>query len=229
MSKILICVLCQNRKLQTQFALETLKASKAPEDELVAFNDGSTHYDSTWLEQWADKVVSTFESKGIEWHRKEQLWWFRKTDHSHLYFTDNDTIHDPAWRENALRIQSEKGNPPLCLYNTEAHVRLPGNTLTDNPESDVIWRRYAPGVSYLLTREHVEKLDLSRILCFDWNIPDQLGNLFAVTRTSWLDHIGAGGYHHDGSAGFDGGDRCLNPTPFLIQKRAEVVKALESQ
>lgn len=229
-ARILICVLCHNRKVQTRFALETLADAMAPGDELRAYNDGSTEYDGAWLANWADHVVNS-QQIGTESQRFHQLQEFRENDRwNHLYFTDNDTIHDPTWRENALRIQqsADVAGAPLCLYNTLAHSTMHGNTIEDDENHEVIWRRYAPGVSYLLTRAHVARLNLDRIQNFDWHIPDQLGNRFAVTRTSYLDHIGIGGLRHPADAGPDGGDRALNPTSFLVEKRKEVVKALAS-
>lgn len=168
---------------------------------------------------------------GIEAQRRKHLQYFHdhaaEREWSHLYFTDADAPHDPSWRTQALTLQAENGNPLTCLYNTEAHVRLSGNTISDNPASNVIWRRVAPGISYLLTAEHVRQImrHIDSLQNFDWSIPSILGSRCAVSRISYCSHIGDGGLHHptDGSIG----DVPLNPTPWLISKRAEIVAALK--
>ncbi len=227
--KILICLACHNRKAVTRFAIETLAASKGPDDGLVAYNDASVEYDDAYLYSCgAERVVTTEKIWGIERQRVQHLRDFLATTATHVYFTDNDTIHDPTWRANAERLLDLHLNPPLCLYNTRAHANLAGNTLHDIKGLDVIWRRVAPGVSYLLNREHVESLKLEALTAFDWQIPEQLGGRFAVSRTSYLDHIGYGGIRHPPEEGLGGGDRALNPTPWLVEKRKEVVTALHA-
>jgi hypothetical protein len=228
--KIRIAVLCYNRKAQTAFALETLKAAKGPRDTLVCYDDGSTEYDEAWLKQWAD-FVYTGPHFGTEAQRRNHLIDFANNPGADLlYFTDNDTIHDPTCFEHLKDLQARYGHRLVCGYNTEAHVKLQGNTIMDDPTQDVIWRHYAPGVSYLLTRLHVQRLlpFIPQMTAFDWNIPDILHGWCAISRVSYLDHIGYGGLRHPADEGYDGGDRALNPTDWLIAKRAEVVAKLKA-
>ena len=137
---------------------------------------------------------------------------------------------DPSWRSTLLEIQERTGLP-TCGYNTAAHERIPGNTT--GVIMDVIYRRVMPGISYLLTRAMVEQVvawlakNPEPHWHHDWTVPRILGNNCAVTKQSVVDHIGAGGMHHDGSEGFDGGDRCLNPSRWLVAKRAEIVEKLK--
>lgn len=150
---------------------------------------------------------------------------------THLYLTDSDAIHDPNWRHELLRLQ-KLHDAPICGYNTEAHARLPGNTIMDDPQQEVLWRKVAPGISYLLTREHVRKVvdaiaHIPDPLHWDWTVPSILGNRFAITRRSVVDHIGHGGMHHPEAEGYEGGDRCTSPTDWLVAKRAEIVEKLK--
>jgi hypothetical protein len=241
-AKILVCIACHNRRRIAELCLPTVKAGLEPQDTLSLWNDASTEYDDEFLKQWATESVRHTKTEdgddillpvGIQAQRRAHLkmFYYGERDWTHLIFTDHDCLHDPVFRSVALRIQDETCGAPICLYNTMAHVRLPNNTIEDNPSSHVIWRMFAPGCSYLLTAKHVEQImaQIRYVQNFDWDIPRILGHRFAVSRVSYVDHIGAGGQHHDGSEGFDGGDRCLNPTPFLVEKRKEIVAALSKE
>lgn len=237
-AQIFIAVACHNRKAVAEQCLPTMRDSMHPDDHLTLWNDGSSEYDSQWLAQFLPGGMVgghiLYEMPvpvGIQSQRRRHLQEFLKYPvYTHLYFSDHDVLMDPTWRENALRIQAKHGNAPLCLYNTNAHVRLQGNTIEGVQESEVIWRRVAPGVSYLLTREHVERLrpHIDKLEHFDWQIPALIGP-FAVSRVGYIDHIGWGGQRHPAHEGIDGGDRVLNPTPWLVAKRAEVVAELRDQ
>lgn len=231
--RIFIAIACHNRRAVAERCLPTMRDSVPPDDFIGLCNDGSTEYDSAWLKQFGQPgMMAPMSSEpkplGIQAQRRRHLKEFLPSVFTHLYFTDHDAIHDPTWRANALRLQAKYGHAPLCLYDTMAHVRLNGNTIEDNPDSEVIWRRVAPGVSYLLTRDHVERLapHINSLQHFDWEIPALLGGRFAVSRIGYCDHIGIGGAHHPAEEGADGGDRVRNPTPWLVAKRAEVVAAL---
>jgi hypothetical protein len=229
--RIYIAVSCHNRRQIAEQCLPTLRASVGDQDVFVCRNDGSVEYDTHWLRQWADRAIEASPSGlplGIEANRRIQLHEFWESDCDLLYFTDHDTIHDISWREYALHLREKYGDILIGLYNTQAHERLAGNTRIDDPQSEVIIRRYAPGVSYLLSRNHVKILlpVVGQITAFDWQIPDLLGNHCAISRISYLDHIGLGGLRHPINEGPDGGDRATSPTEFLIQKRREIVAAL---
>ena len=227
--KIQIHVPCFNRKAITAESLKTLRGAMSSHDELVCWNDGSTEYDFPWLHPFSDHVRNG-PNVGVEKQRIMHLSEFWASDFDALYFTDNDCLHDPTSLAVAIRLQKEYQAALVCLYNTDAHVRLVGNTLVDDPDSEVIWRHYAPGVSYFLPRASVARIMpcIRRITNFDWNIPDLLGGRCAISRVSYVDHIGAGGLRHPAGAGLDGGDRALNPTDFLVAKRAEVVARLST-
>ncbi len=227
--RIYIAVACWNRKRIAGPCLPTLKGAAGPDDRIHLFNDGSTEYDTPWLEQFGDKVFGSTRM-GIEAQRRMHLAAFWHSEFEYLYFTDHDAIHDPDAMDFGIHLSLKYGGPLVCLYNTMAHVRLAGNTTGDCDGSQVIWRRYAPGISYLLTREHVKELipKLSSITNFDWNIPDILGNHCAVSRVSYCDHIGFGGDRHPKDEGVDGGDVALNPTDWLVIKRAQIITKLKA-
>lgn len=226
----MICVPCRDRKRVAELCLPTLRDSKGPDDLLILSNDGSVEYGPDFLVQFGD-VRSCRESIGIDAQRREHFNFFMRSEFTHLYLTDCDAIHDPEWRAAGLSIQTILKEPPVCLYNTLAHVRLGGNTIADVEGYFVIWRRVAPGISYLLTRAHVHRIvaalpHFPAAYHWDWTVPAILGHNFAVSRTCHVDHIGWGGERHPPGAGLDEGDRALSPTSWLVQKRAEIVAKL---
>lgn len=225
---IYIAVACHNRKSIAKLCLPTLAYAARPNDVLALYNDGSTEYDAAWLSRWSNVAIQINEPIGIQLQRRQHLHDFLKTDRELLYFTDHDCIHDPHSLYQAVRLQTIYGLP-TCLYDTLAHSGLPGNTLEDDPASEVIIRAVAPGVSYLLTRDHVNQIKpfIDQLNHFDWEIPAILGGRFAVSRVGYIDHIGWGGQRHPEAEGVDEGDRVKRPTSWLIAKRAEVVARLK--
>lgn len=242
--RLFIAIPVHNRLDIAEQCIPTVRAGMDAKDLLSIWNDGSAlgGWKSDWeLDQWFRGLTggcsyhANRPAIGIEAQRRRHLMDFDQSadgfGYTHLYLTDPDAPHDPEWRSELLRLQDKYGGAPICGYNTKAHADLVGNTIEDDPAAEVIWRRYAPGISYLLTRAHVAKLmpHIERMTNFDWQIPDILGNRFAIARRSLCDHIGEGGIHHPRDAGFDGGDRALNPTPWLVAKRAEIVEKLKAK
>jgi hypothetical protein len=233
-ARIYIAVPVHNRLALAAACVPTIADGMATDDMLAIYDDGSepsATFDGSKFTHIRHRLVCCTPSIGIEEQRRIHFkdFWARE-EFTHLYLTDADAPHDPEWRARALALQAEHGGAPVCLYDTEAHARLPGNTIIDDPSSNVIWRRVAPGISYLLTQQHVERvmkaLPHMPRWNFDWTIPALLGHRFAISRTSLVEHIGIGGLHHPADAGYDGGDRAKNPTSWLIAKRAEIVASL---
>lgn len=233
-AKILICIPCHERRRITELCVPTVHDGMGATDVLNLYNDGSNEYGASFLfSLGASNVHVTNPGVGIERQRKSHFLDFARSerDFTHLYLTDSDALHDPRWREHALWLQDNHGGAPVCLYNTAAHETLVGNTINNDPKSDVIWRRVAPGISYLLTTEHVKKVmrampEMPPHWHWDWTVPAILGHKMAISRVSHVDHIGLGGMHHPTGEGLDGGDRALNPTKWLVAKRTEVVRQL---
>jgi hypothetical protein len=239
--RLYIAIPVHNRLAIAAQCIPTVRAGMIHgHDTLAVYDDGSTMgdcSDSGFILGAAD-VVYPSAPVGIERQRRRHFLDFAermdRMDWTHLYLTDSDALHDPNWRAELLRLQQSCGYAPICGYDTEAHVRIAGNTITDYPSSEVIFRRVAPGISYLLTREHVEKVvralpSLPEYWSWDWTVPALLGNRFAVTRRSLVEHVGWQGLHHPVEDGIAGGDVARNPTEWLVQKRAEVVAALTPQ
>lgn len=235
-AKIYIAVPVHNRPRVVAECLPTLQRSITTDDCLVCYDDGSQPSQELWL-HWQTDQVKRFEKPiGIEKQRRLHFedFWMRHLaleGFTHMYLTDSDALHDTNWRAEALRLQEKYGDSPICLYNTEAHIRIEGNTIEDDPASEVIWRCVAPGISYFLTTEHVRRIvdaivHMPDPLHWDWSVPAILGHRMAVSRVGYVDHIGLGGMHHPESEGADGGDRVKNPTDYLVKKRAEVVAKL---
>lgn len=243
-ARILVSIPCHNRSKIAAVCLPTVRAGLGRNDIMKCYDDGSTEYgpNSTEVVKFLSGLGAHWVSWrryaiGIEKQRREHFKFFGEIQgvesFTHLYLTDADALHDPEWRDHALRLQEKHDGAPLCLYDTNAHVRMGANTIEDDPDSDVIWRKFAPGVSYLLTAAHVAKvLDKLSIIPddhwnWDWTVPTILGNRFAVSRVGYVDHIGFGGYHHPPEEGYDGGDRVRNPTPKLVEMRATAVAWLK--
>jgi hypothetical protein len=243
-AKLFICVPVHNRSAIVRECLPTLidgMKTGTDGDSLNVYDDGSGDVDRNFLKLMTDcplnSLITAPAPFGIERQRRRHfLDFWRKLDHgyTHLYLTDSDALHDPKWRSELLRLQAKYDDDPICGYDTDAHVRLAGNTIEDDPAEEVIVRKVAPGISYLLTVEHVRKV--VRYLQgvneyahwhWDWTVPAILGNRFLVARRSLVSHCGWGGMHHPASEGYNGGDVARNPTEWLVKKRAEVVRKLE--
>lgn len=234
-ARFYIAVPTKNRKALIAPCFSTLRAGMVAGDQLVAYDDGSKEFGPGYLiEVGADHYNHSPESIGIERQRRQHFFDFlaQPEDVTHLYLTDSDTIHDPEWSGVALD-RSIRRLAPVCLYNTQSHVRLENNLVQDDPKRSYLVRRFAPGVSYLLTRDMVKKVcaflhsvDPKAHWHWDWTVPNILGNHMIISRTCYVDHLGLGGMHHPPAEGWEGGDRALSPTAWLIKKRAEVIATL---
>ncbi len=215
----------------------TVRAGAAGCDHIVIFNDGST--EEFPIEVYGDRVYTNIPDIGIEAQRRKHFFHFNDLNEigrgfTHLYLTDADALHDPNWRIKALVLMDESNGAPVCLYNTKAHERLAGNFIGNAPWAGIIYRKVAPGISYLLTAEHVATVvkalpHLPAHWNWDWTVPALLGHRMAISEVSYVDHLGFGGLHHPVEEGIDGGDRATNPTLWLVAKRAEAVARLKIQ
>lgn len=238
--RLYIAIPVHGRLKLAEECVPTVFKGKGPWDILTVYDDGSSeHNDGAWdtLGKYSH-ILKRYLPLGIEVQRRLHFTDFAermdRMEFTHLYLTDADAPHDPNWRTELLRIQASVGGAPVCGYNTAVHANMVGNTIRE--EGEVEWRRVAPGVSYLLTREHAEKVVRWLVAnphvehwSWDWQVPALLGNRFAVTKTSYVEHIGMGGYHHPPDAGWEGGDRALNPTPAVAKLRAEIVGRMNTE
>lgn len=224
--RLFIAIPCYNRREIAGRCIPTVFASKAPQDHLAVYDDGS---DEPFIIPECDEIVRT-ESMGIDAQRRQHFldFWKRRDEFTHLYLTDSDAPHDPRWREHALSLQAEY-RAPVCLYRTQTHADYEHNVYRDDPNERVVWQRFAPGVSYLLDLAMVSKVVrfMPERWSWDWNVPGMLGYKMAISRVSYCDHIGRGGLH-DPECGI-GPERAINPTPFLVCKREEIINELNAQ
>lgn len=221
--RLFICIPCKDRKAIVEQCLPTMLASRYSGDVVRCYNDGSTSYDAAWLESLGADWAMNFSGMGVDAQRRMHVldYWEHRDEFSHLYFSDSDAIMDPHWRERLLEIQQRTGCL-TCGYHTATHENYEHNVYAHR--GDIVMTRFAPGVSYLLSRAHVEKImaHLPERWDFDWMIPSLLGYRCAVSDMSCVDHIGIGGLH-DGE-GVD--ERALNPTFWLQEKRKEIIECL---
>jgi hypothetical protein len=229
--RILIAVAYYNRQAIAEQCVPTIRdGMKSGHDALIIYDDGSSSkaWDSETLISNSDKIEYG-PNVGIDKQRQRHIrdfsFGWNKLIYTHLYLVDSDSPHDIDWRDHALSLQERCKGAPVCLYNTKTHEAMQNNTYL--VDTDVIWRRFAPGVSYLLTAAHVEKImpHLSTLDHWDWQVPALLGYKMVISRTSYCDHIGHGGLH-DPKDGNMGDERALNPTPWLVKKREEIIKCL---
>jgi hypothetical protein len=225
--RLFICIPCHDRKAVLQACLPSMLASKYAGDTVRCYNDGSSEYNADWLlaqgADWAQNCVRI----GVDAQRQMHIRDFREaTDYTHLYFSDSDMLMDPHWRERLLEIHARTG-ALTCGYNTQTHEDYVKNTF--KLEGDIVWRRFAPGCSYLLSREQVEKIAavMPEKVNFDWFIPGVLGYRCAISDVSCCDHIGFAGLHDEHQKpGHVSQERALNPTSWLVEKRKEVLASL---
>jgi hypothetical protein len=230
-ARLYIAIPVHNRLRIAGQCIPTVLDGISPEDSLVIYDDGSTPgvyssdlIDSKWL-------VQTKPSIGIDAQRQKHFaeFWGNREIHgcTHLYLCDADAPHDPNWRAHALDLQA-RYNAPICLYRTKTHSDYQNNVYHDEPTEDVIWQRFSPGVSLLLDMRMVEKVMQfmpEKLTAWDWVVPSILGYRMAVSRVSYCDHVGIGG-QHDPADGSVGDERATNPTPWLVEKRKEILSAL---
>lgn len=230
MSALYIAIPCYNRRDIAEQCIPTVYAGKGADDRLVIYDDGSQEKmtESVMLMGVADEIV-TCESVGVDAQRRQHfLDFMRKPEFDYLYLTDSDSPHAPDYRQIALSLQAEHDSP-VCLYRTQTHADYANNIWRDKPHENVIWQRFSPGVSLLLTREHVEKIvaAVPERWSWDWFVPSVLGYRMAVSRVSYCDHIGHLGMHDDGAApGCVSTERAVNPIPWLVTKRQEILANL---
>jgi glycosyltransferase involved in cell wall biosynthesis len=230
--KLQIVVSTWNRREITELSLRQTSRFKADAD-LIVYDDYSTEYDLDWLRRIAGDVRQAPRKLGIAALRAYQFREFLRSDAELVYFTDNDVLHDPTFVFRLRRMYDliPAVKLPVCLYNSSFHS-APENSLKETREVEI--RKTAPGISQLYDRSMaerivaglVEKPGLEGLYGWDYHLPMILQLPWIQTRTSYLEHFGAGGMHN--SAGDEGleRDRALNPTPYLVHARESVVRWL---
>jgi hypothetical protein len=226
-----VAISTYNRRALAEQCIPTVAVGLSAEDELIVYDDGSTEFNIGELSLGATGVKNC-PSIGIDAQRRIHIldFWERAKTHGHdfLYMTDSDAPHDPSWLEAAHRLHYEHDGAPLCLYRTATHASYHNNVYRDDENESVLWQRFIPGVSYFLSLAHVAKIRemIPERWAFDWQIPSILDYKMAVSRVSYCDHIGHLGMHDTAERGFVSPERATNPTPWLVNKRREILSNL---
>jgi len=245
--KILIAVSTYNRPFITELCLANLNQARDEDIRIVVYDDFSTSYDEEALKKYADEVVRFPTNAGIARSRAKAFrdFIYRFPDYDLLYLTDNDALHDPCFpqvlRGLFTRMKSQGVVSPVGLFNSNAHNQ------EDNIffENDVLYvSKSLPGISQCFDRELagkiVDNLNESPVLEFMWawdyNFIMSLGQSCLLSKVSYVEHFARdrfeGGLHApcsglgtDGLADFER-DRAINPTPYLVALREEVIKRI---
>lgn len=237
--KIRIDVPVYNRKQITELCLMQLNKTKGPDDQIFIYNDGSTEYDNEWLSQFGRVINYTMpvQDRWRNIHKIRSLAYrdFVNSDFDFLYMTDNDAFHDSSWRSMLLYIFN-KCNMPVSgyissfMYNNYSYYKEQMRNLSNimmNNDYNVV-RSTGGGISIFLDANRVKQIvarmgnrDMHDIWdCETWNM---LNNTYAISTSSYLDHFGKGGLHHQDW----NNERAINPTSYLQNVRQPIIDYLE--
>ncbi len=226
-TRIYIAIPVFNRVAIAAQCIPTVRESMYAEDHLAIYDDGSTESTAPLFAQAGPNETWTWgQNIGVDAQRRQHIFDFwAKPEFTHLYFSDADAFVEPHWRSRLLEIQDRTGLL-TCGYHTKTHEEYVNNVYAR--KDGIVFTRFAPGVSYLLNREHVAKIieGMPERWSFDWHIPSILGYKCAVSDVSCVDHIGVRG-QHDPADGSLGPEKALNPTEWLKAKRAEIVSTIK--
>ncbi len=237
-ARIFIAVPIYNRREVVEQCVPTIShGMERPDDRLFLYDDGSTEYNIGELGSVGQDYAIRTESMGIDAQRRRHILEFLDHAHrpfhgegpsfTHLYLTDSDSPHDPNWRTAALALH--KGfERPICLYRTQTHADYEKNIYYDDPHEGVLWQRFFPGVSILMSLKEVEAIAdrIPERWSWDWHLAGLLGYKMPVSRISWCDHIGHLGMHDQHERGVVSKERAVNPSAWLVSKRREILSNL---
>lgn len=226
--KIWISVSTFNRKKITEIVVDQL--SRYKDDSFFHISDDySTDYSLDNLLHWsnADKIERPPHKMGIHHLRCWELEQFMKTDYDLCYLTDNDAYHDPSYVYQLKNLYS-RYKLPVSLYNTKWHFNS-----TVSRENGVIIRKTIPGISQLYDRDMVQRILNNLqiygkpIYAWDYRFIEYLNTNTVTSDISYIDHMGVGGIHNKSLTDFDR-DRAHNPSPFLVQRRTQIIDTLNN-
>jgi len=245
--KILIALATYNRPIITRLCLQNLQSVRSDEVKLVVYDDASIAYSKETLLEFADEVIRFERNGGIERSRAKAIrdFVYRYTDYDLIYFTDNDAIHDPNFIEVIRSVSAWQRNRPevlpISLYNTLFHNRSE-NLISESGMFVVL--KSIPGISQCYTREMAEIIvdalngssDFESTYGWDYIYTMVLGRPCLNTKVSFVEHFArdkheAGMHSANSGTGPDAlidfeRDRALNPTPFLVQIRDEIIEKI---
>jgi len=243
--KILIALSTYNRPYVTQLCLENLQQVRSENVKLAIYDDASTEYDYQYLSNYADDVTRFDTNMGISYSRATAIrdFVFKYLGINVVYFTDNDTMHDPQFIEiikTLIKYQEDNQQQmPFSLYNTVFHTDIVSQTDTYNIQNTIA------GVSQGYTRPLAERLvsalntvdGLDKQFGWDYLYPQLLSTSCMVTKTSYVEHFARdrfeSGMHstNSGTAGADAladfeRDRAVNPSEYLVSIRDATINKI---
>jgi hypothetical protein len=225
--KIRIDVPCYNRKEITELCLKQMFETKGSNGFIRTYNDHSEDYDNDFLEPYSDAgVIRLLQKTNIHSIRSHGFRSFLENDeYDFLYMTDNDAFVDPNWLNRLLEMYKLTGLPCSIF-----HSKYVPQSIAYAKDADILIKPGFTGISEFFHRTHVEKIvnylnihgDFQDMWdCVIWGI---LGHRFAVSGTSYTEHLGVDGMHHKT---WDS-EKSLNPTLYLKEKWDEIVPQLDA-
>jgi len=245
--KILIAVATYNRPVITDLCLRNLQHVRGEDTKVVIYDDHSEAYDLDYLSKFSDDVIRFDSRRGIENSRARTLRDFldKHVDFDLLYLTDNDAIHDPKFIKiikNLFVNQEKSGLPvkPVGLFNSVFH-----KTRIKEEADQFYLYETCPGISMCLTRPMVQKIvtllnknpALESSYGWDMEWPKEIGLPFLIPKISYVEHFARDRFEsgmHSSHSGVElenalvdfERDRAINPSPYLIQARPDIIKEI---
>jgi hypothetical protein len=193
-------------------------------------DDASTEFDGADLVAMGDSGEVNRQNAGIDATRIAMLTDFAASDFDYCYFTDSDTIHDPAFLDRLFFMHDKTDCLSSLYYSSTKHHK---NGFNIDLGDDIIIRWSIPGVSMFF-----DKKQAGRILQFYFDALRYRPNCIkearswdwffclvfpqvALSRTSYLEHLFLGGLHAYAR------DTALNPTPYLAAEGARLRRKLK--
>ncbi len=217
--KVMILTQTFDRPTIARLSLEQLAGVMPRDAELHVWDDHSSEPpDLTGIPHIAHRFPIKLGIAGL---RVQQLQFAWSAGADAVYLTDSDALHDPEWF--AAAVGGLLLAPVSCLYNSRFHTNA-----TIEELAGYALRTSAPGISMMFRRDALA-LAMPRLsFCprsWDYWLPGEMGDRIATTLQSFVEHIGAGGIHSE-SGDFEH-DRAINPTPYLEEKRRQVITQLQ--
>jgi glycosyltransferase involved in cell wall biosynthesis len=247
--KILIALSTYNRPIITQLCLENLQAVRSDKTKLIVYDDASTAYDKDFLLNYADEVVRFEYNVSIRYSRGRAIRDFvsKYLDYDLIYFTDNDTIHDPSFIdiiETIMDSQNSFPEPrPFGLFHSKFHY---DNENIISETDQFVFQKTMPGVSHGYTREMAEIIvnaltsdpDTENTPHLNWDLiyPSVLNRPCLLPKKSYLEHFARDRFESGIHSNYSGlgpeamadfeRDRALNPTDFLVNIRDSIINKI---
>jgi hypothetical protein len=207
--------------------------------DLWVFDDNSRDFDEHWLlSLGADHVVRhEVFSKPCDWSITlniiSGLQRLISEGYSWIYVADSDTYPTRGFRELMKRASGAARLHSIVSFFNSSHQNQWYPTLRTWCDGvSMLERERCPGCSMLLDVRELGSTPygITRRLhdeCGAWDhvLAARLGPV-AITETSLVEHLGAGGLHNPGSWEID---RAVNPTEYLREQRPLLIKQIEER